>query len=64
MIKNMTIYIEHVAIVNDMVGIFGEKESLLSALTHSLAMDVYTVIILRVASQRQSLVMESYTWWR
>ncbi|CDG19412.1 hypothetical protein [Xenorhabdus doucetiae] len=55
----MAINTEHVPIVNDMAYIFGEKANLLRELTHSIAMDVYPVFILRAASQRWLLVMES-----
>ncbi|WP_045973078.1 hypothetical protein [Xenorhabdus doucetiae] len=55
----MAINTEHVPIVNDMTRIFGEKDNLLRELTHSIEMDVYPVFILRAASQRQLLMMES-----
>ncbi|MDE9459750.1 hypothetical protein, partial [Xenorhabdus bovienii] len=53
-----------VAIVNKKTGIFGEKGNLLSDLTHSIAMDVYPVFILRVASQRPILAMGNCALWR
>ncbi|MGJ0639542.1 hypothetical protein, partial [Xenorhabdus bovienii] len=57
--RRLAIDAKPVAIVNKKTDIFGEKAVLLNDLTRSLAMDVYPVLILRDASQRLILVMES-----
>ncbi|MDC9594723.1 hypothetical protein [Xenorhabdus sp. IM139775] len=56
---DMAINTKDVLIVSKNEAIFGEKDNLLSELTHSIEMDVYPVFILRAASQRQLLMMES-----
>ncbi|MGJ0630082.1 hypothetical protein, partial [Xenorhabdus bovienii] len=62
--RRLAIDAKPVAIVNKKTDIFGEKAVLLNDLTRSLAMDVYPVLILRDASQRLILVMESCAGWR
>ncbi|KLU14474.1 MULTISPECIES: hypothetical protein [Xenorhabdus] len=60
----MAIDTEYAAIVIKLAGIIGKKPDLQSDLTRSLEMDVYTVFILRDASQRLILMMESCSGWR
>ncbi|MCG3472088.1 hypothetical protein L7750_17390 [Xenorhabdus bovienii] len=63
-LHDMAINAEHVAIVNKLAGIFGKKGKLWRDLTGSLKLGVYPVFILRVASQRSILMMESCAGWR